>query len=70
MQDGRGVGPFIELEWPEATDLAARELQRVRSKHGNSAIYGGSYGWGSAGHFHHAKSQVHRFLNAIGGCVR
>lgn len=67
---GRGVDPFIELEWPEAIDLAARELQRVRSQHGNSAIYGGSYGWGSAGRFHHAKSQVHRFLNAIGGCVR
>ena len=32
---------------------------------------GGSYGWSSAGRFHHAQSQVHRFLNmAFGGYVR
>ena len=30
-------------------------------------IFGGSYGWSSAGRFHHAQSQVHRFLNTIGG---
>ena len=35
--------------------------------HGNEAIYGGSYGWASAGRFHHAQSQVHRFLNCLGG---
>ena len=31
--------------------------------HGNEAIFGGSYGWASAGRFHHAQSQMHRFLN-------
>jgi biotin/methionine sulfoxide reductase len=41
----------------------------VRKTHGNEAIFGGSYGWGSAGRFHHAQSQVHRFLNCIGGYV-
>ena len=36
-----------------------------------AAVYGGSYGWASAGRFHHAQSQVHRFLNvAFGGYVR
>src|SRR5581483_1558173 len=40
---------------------------RVRDTHGSEAIYGGSYGWSSAGRFHHAQSQVHRFLNSIGG---
>ena len=35
--------------------------------HGNEAIYGGSYGWASAGRFHHAQSQVHRFLKLLGG---
>jgi biotin/methionine sulfoxide reductase len=30
-------------------DLAARELDRVRSDHGNEAIYGGSYGWAAQG---------------------
>ena len=67
---GRGYEPFVELPWDEALDLAAAELARVRTRHGNGAIYGGSYGWSSAGRFHHAQSQVHRFLNAIGGYVR
>ncbi len=30
----------------------------------------GSYGWSSAGRFHHAQSQVHRFLNTLGGYVK
>ncbi len=66
---GRGSEPFVELPWDEALDIAAAELERVRREHGNSAIFGGSYGWASAGRFHHALSQVHRFLNTIGGYV-
>ncbi len=42
----------------------------MKDTHSNRAIFGGSYGWSSAGRFHHAQSQVHRFLNAIGGYVR
>ena len=67
---GRGREPFVEIGWDEALDLVAGELARVRGDHGNAAIFGGSYGWSSAGRFHHAQSQVHRFLNAIGGYVR
>lgn len=67
---GRGVEPFVEVEWDEALALAASELDRVRKQNGNTAIYGGSYGWGSAGRFHHAQSQIHRFLNCIGGYTR
>ena len=34
-------------------------------------MFGGSYGWASAGRFHHAQSQIHRFLNtALGGYVK
>src|SRR4030095_15554206 len=33
------------------------------------AIYASS-GWGSAGVFHHAATQLSRFLNGFGGCVR
>ncbi|MBT6273376.1 MAG: molybdopterin-dependent oxidoreductase, partial [Chromatiales bacterium] len=33
-------------------------------------VFGGSYGWASAGRFHHAQSQIHRFLNSVGGYVR
>jgi biotin/methionine sulfoxide reductase len=63
----RGQEPFVEIEWDEALDLAAGELARVRGTHGNATIYGGSYGWSSAGRFHHAQSQLHRFLNGLGG---
>jgi biotin/methionine sulfoxide reductase len=66
----RGLDPFVELEWDEALDLAASEIARVREQFGNRSIFGGSYGWSSAGRFHHAQSQVHRFLNAAGGYVR
>jgi biotin/methionine sulfoxide reductase len=63
----RGRDPFVEVEWDTALDLLARELRRVRATHGNEAIFGGSYGWASAGRFHHAQSQLHRFLGIFGG---
>lgn len=66
----RGREPFVEVPWDEALDIVAAELTRVREAHGNAAIFGGSYGWASAGRFHHAQSQVHRFLNTVGGYVR
>ncbi|MBQ0821238.1 molybdopterin guanine dinucleotide-containing S/N-oxide reductase [Microvirga sp. HBU67558] len=68
--EGRGAEPFVEVSWDDALGLVARELDRVRQDHGNQAIYGGSYGWASAGRFHHAQSQIHRFLNTIGGYTR
>lgn len=58
------------MSWQEAIDIVADELKRVIDAFGNQAIYGGSYGWASAGRFHHAQSQLHRFLNCIGGCTR
>ena len=61
---------FVEVSWEAALDLVAGELERVRSEFGNQAIFGGSYGWGSAGRLHHAQSQLHRFLNKIGGYTR
>ncbi len=67
---GRGEEPFVEVDWPTATALVAAEIGRVRAAHGNAAIFGGSYGWSSAGRFHHAQGQLHRFLNAAGGYVR
>ncbi|WP_208719740.1 molybdopterin-dependent oxidoreductase [Amycolatopsis circi] len=68
-ENRRGGEPMVEVEWDEAYDLVARELARVRSEHGDQAVFGGSYGWGSAGRFHHAQSQIHRFLNLDGGYV-
>ena len=66
----RGREPFVAIGWDRMTELLAAELRRVHDTHGPEAIYGGSYGWASAGRFHHAQSQVHRFLNALGGYVR
>ncbi|MEO9649892.1 MAG: molybdopterin guanine dinucleotide-containing S/N-oxide reductase [Roseobacter sp.] len=63
----RGSEPFVEVSWDEANRLVAGELQRVIKLHGNRAIYAGSYGWASAGRFHHAQGQLKRFLNCIGG---
>ena len=63
----RGDDEFIAVSWPEANHLVGAELTRIIKDYGNQAIYGGSYGWASAGRFHHAQSQLKRFLNCIGG---
>lgn len=69
--DRRGRDQYVEVEWDYALDLIADELKRVVGTKGPGAIFGGSYGWSSAGRFHHAQSQVHRFLNcATDGYVR
>ncbi|MBL8703777.1 MAG: molybdopterin guanine dinucleotide-containing S/N-oxide reductase [Rhodospirillales bacterium] len=67
----RGRDEFVAASWDKVLDLLGAELKRVRDKHGPGAVFGGSYGWASAGRFHHAQSQIHRFLNtAIGGYVK
>lgn len=66
----RGRDAFVEISWDRALDLVACELTRVRKVHGNEGIFAGSYGWSSAGRFHHAQSQLKRFLNCLGGFVR
>ena len=63
----RGDDSFVELSWERAWDLAAAALRRVIAEHGNEAIFGGSYGWASAGLFHQSQRQLHRFLNLLGG---
>jgi len=63
----RGAEPFVEVSWERASTLVEAELRRVRQQHGNTAIYGGSYGWGSAGRLHNAPTLLHRFLNFFGG---
>ena len=66
----RGAEPFVPVCWERAIALVAGEIRRVTREHGNAAIFGGSYGWASAGRFHHAQSQLHRFLNCCGGYTR
>ncbi|MFI6044910.1 molybdopterin guanine dinucleotide-containing S/N-oxide reductase [Nocardia sp. NPDC051321] len=67
---GRGTDPFVPVSWETMLDLLAGELGRVYREHGAEGVFGGSYGWASAGRFHHAQSQTHRFLNCLGGYVR
>jgi biotin/methionine sulfoxide reductase len=68
--DRRGRDEFVPLTWSRALDLIAEELRRVYGAYGPRGIFGGSYGWASAGRFHDAQSQIHRFLNLAGGYVR
>ena len=63
----RGGDPFVPISWDRAIRLVAEETRRVRAEHGHDAIFGGSYGWSSAGRFHHARTQLHRFLGLGGG---
>ena len=71
LSDGtmRGKESFVKVSWEVAFELAAIALSEVKENYSNEAIFGGSYGWASAGRFHHAQSQVHRFLNKFGGYV-
>ena len=65
----RGDDAFVAVSWDEALDLVAGEVARVRELYGNAAIFGGSYGWASAGRLHHARTLLHRFLWAAGGAT-
>ncbi len=63
----RGADPFVEIDWDTALDLVATALRDTYDRHGPSAVFGGSYGWSSAGRLHHAKTQVGHFLACTGG---
>lgn len=65
----RGHDDFVEVDWDSALGLVADELARVRSCHGHAGIFGGSYGWSSAGALHHARTLLQRFLYTGGGCT-
>lgn len=66
----RGKDDFVEVGWDEAERLVAAELRRVIDAHGNESIFAGSYGWASAGRFHHAQGHLKRFLNLLGGYTK
>lgn len=63
----RGQDEMIPISWDEALDMVAGEVTRMHRDFGPTAIFGGSYGWSSAGRLHHARSQTRRFLAAAGG---
>lgn len=63
----RGAEPFVRVSWDKALELVASELKRVRETYGPSSIYGGSYGWMSAGNLGSARNLLQRVLNLNGG---
>jgi len=65
----RGREPFVPIDWDTALDLVAEEQQRVRETFGAEAIFAGSYGWGSAGRFHHAGNLTNRLFALTGGYI-
>lgn len=65
----RGKEPFVEVDWDVALDLVAEANRRVRDRYGAEGLFAGSYGWSSAGRYHHARSQVRRFYFSGGGAV-
>ena len=66
---GRGRESFVPVSWEIALELAADALKHTYDSYGPNAVYGSSYGWSSAGRFHHTQSQIHRFLKLAGGYV-
>ncbi|MGD9806825.1 MAG: molybdopterin-dependent oxidoreductase [Hyphomicrobiaceae bacterium] len=64
---GRGTDRYVPVDWDTVLGLASTEIRRVIDTHSNDSIFAGSYGWTSAGRFHHAQSQVKRFFNCVGG---
>ena len=66
----RGKDEFVELSWEEIIEITSNELSRIKNNYSNNAFFAGSYGWGSAGRFHHPQSQLHRFFNCYGGYTK
>jgi biotin/methionine sulfoxide reductase len=65
----RGSDGYVAVSWGTALDLVERAMRDTKERFGNEAIYGGSYGWASAGRLHHAPSLLKRFLGLYGGFV-
>ncbi|HEY6493723.1 MAG TPA: molybdopterin-dependent oxidoreductase [Trebonia sp.] len=63
----RGREAFVPVSWDRALDLVCQGLLDARERGGNESIYGGSYGWASAGRLHHSPSVLKRFLGLFGG---
>lgn len=63
----RGAGQWERVSWDEALDQVARELRRVRDRHGPAAILDASRS-GNTGLLHN-RVAVTRLLHLFGGCT-
>ena len=65
----RGADEWLEVPWADVLERVGVELRRVVDTYGPAALYAGSYGWASAGRFHHSQSQLRRFTGLLGGAT-
>ena len=63
----RGEGRFKRISWDEALDIVAGEMQRVKAKYGNAALFV-PYGTGSYNQLNGAHV-ARRLMNMFGGCL-
>jgi anaerobic dimethyl sulfoxide reductase subunit A len=63
----RGEGRFVAITWDEALDTVAREFQRVKARHGPSALFV-PYGTGSYNQLN-GSHVARRLMNLFGGCL-
>jgi anaerobic dimethyl sulfoxide reductase subunit A len=64
----RGAGDFVPISWDEALGVISRELQRVKSRWGNSAIFLMDYS-GSISPLQGFGRASRRFFSLFGGCT-
>ena len=69
-REGRGREAFVEVEWEEALELAARAIERTYADHGPSAVWGRSYGWKNTGEVNNPIGLLRRLLMLKGGFVQ
>jgi anaerobic dimethyl sulfoxide reductase subunit A len=63
----RGEGRFERVSWDSALDMLAFEIERVRDRHGNGALFV-PYGTGSYNQTNGSQT-ARRLLNLYGGCL-
>ena len=62
----RGISGYERISWDEALDIVASEIRRMKTQHGNGAIFSSHsshHTWGNIGYY---ISALFRFNNAIG----
>jgi len=63
----RGTGQFKRISWNEALEIVAGEMQRIKEKYGNSALF---VPYGTGGYSQLTGSQTaRRLMNLFGGCL-